>query len=68
MDNTFFKEYFESAAKEITVSSRSREGFMIRQANVQTKQVADITRRRKVNKGWFGKEKIEESGGDITAQ
>jgi len=32
-----------------------------------TKQVADITKRRKINKGWFGSKKVtEESGGDTT--
>lgn len=66
MGNSFFKEYFEASAMETTASSLSREGFMIKQATTQTKQVADVTKRRKINKGWFGKSKIEESGGDTT--
>lgn len=64
MGNGFFKEYFEDAAGETLSTSLSREGFIIRQATTQTKQVADITRRKKINKGWFGKKNIEESGGD----
>lgn len=66
MGNDFFADYFNSGAKETTTSSLSREGFMIKQATTQTKQVADITRRRRINKGWFGQKRIEESGGDTT--
>lgn len=64
MGNQFFSDYFNSAAKEILSTSLSREGFLIRQATTQTKQVADITKRRKINKGMFGSKKIEEQGGD----
>ena len=64
MNNKFFKEYFEAEAEDILATSLSREGFLVRQATTQTKNVADITKRRKINKGWFGKEKVEESGGD----
>ena len=67
MNNDFFKKYFEAQVSETLASSLSREGFLIRQGTTQTKQVADVTRRRKVNKGWFGKENIEESGGDTTS-
>jgi hypothetical protein len=66
MGNEFFKEYFNSSATETLGTSLSREGFIIKHATIQTKQVADVTRRRKTNKGWFGKKQVEESGGDIT--
>jgi len=66
MNNDFFKDYFESCAKETLGTSLSREGFIIKQATTQTKQVADITKRRKINKGMFGSRKIEETGGDTT--
>lgn len=65
MNNDFFRDWFESEAEETLATSLSREGFLVRQASTQTKQVADVTKRRKINKGWFGKEKVEESGGDI---
>lgn len=69
MDNDFFKEYFQRQVSETLATSLSREGFLIRQATTSTKQVADITKRRTVNKGWFGKEKVDETGGDtITAR
>jgi hypothetical protein len=64
MDNNYFKEYFEIDFENTLATSLSREGFLVRQGTTQTKQVADVTKRRKINKGWFGKEKIEESGGD----
>jgi hypothetical protein len=66
MGNNFFSEYFNKAANETLATSLSREGFLIRQSNVQTKQVADVTKRRKVHKGMFGQKKVEESGGDTT--
>jgi len=67
MNNNFFKEYFEKMSGITTDTSLSREGFLIKQATVQTKQIADVTKRRKINKGWFGSKKTEESGGDTTS-
>ena len=66
MDNKFFGDFFEASAVETTASSLSRSGFLIRQATTSTKQVLDATRRRKRNKGMFGREQSETSGGDIT--
>jgi len=63
MGNSFFKKWFQTEAEEILATSLSREGFLIKQATTQTKQVADVTKRRKVNKNWF-KSKEETSGGD----
>lgn len=65
MENDYFASYFEQEAEDALATSLSREGFLIRQVNMQTKQVADITKRRKINKGWF-KTKEESSGGDTT--
>lgn len=67
MENKFFQEYFEDQAKETLGTSLSREGFIIKQATTITKQVADATKRRKINKGMFGSKTTEESGGDITS-
>lgn len=64
MDNSYFSEFFEKDAENTLATSLSREGFLVRHATVQTKQVADITKRRKINKGMFGKKNIEEQGGD----
>lgn len=67
MNNPFFEEYFKHEAQDVLATSLSREGFLIKQATTQTKQVADATKRRVVNKGWFGKEKVQEQGGDINS-
>ena len=64
MANDFFRDYFEASAVETTATSLSRTGFIIRQGTTQTKNVVDATKRRKRNKGMFGSEKVEESGGD----
>lgn len=64
MGNKFFADYFKKQAEITNATSLSRDGFLVRQGTTQTKQVADVTKRRKINKGWFGKEKIEEQGGD----
>ena len=65
MDNDYFEKWFLQEAEDTLATSLSREGFLVRQATTQTKQVADVTRRKKVNKGWF-KSKEETSGGDAT--
>lgn len=64
MENEEFTDWFKQEAEEVLATSLSREGFLVRQATVQTKNVADLTQRRKINKGWFGKSKIESSGGE----
>lgn len=66
MENDFFKEYFEAQAVETLSTSLSRNGFLIKQGTTSTKQIADVTKRKKINKGWFGKEKVEESGGEVS--
>ena len=66
MDNNFYKEYFELGAENTLATSLSRNGFLIKSAVTQTKQVADITRRRKTHRGLFKKTE-EESGGDTTS-
>jgi len=64
MENPFFEQYFAAEAEDTLATSLSRDGFLVKSATTQTKQVADVTRRRKINKGWFGSKKVEESGGD----
>ena len=66
MDNKYFEGYFEQEAEDTLATSLSREGFLIKSAVTQTKQIADITKRRTKNKSWF-KTKEESSGGDTTS-
>jgi hypothetical protein len=64
MGNTFFKDFFEASANETNITSLSREGFLIKSAVTQTRKIEDTTKRKKINKGWFGKKTEESSGGD----
>jgi hypothetical protein len=64
MENKYFKEYFEADAGITFNTSLSRDGFLVRQATVSTKNVADVTRRKKYNTGMFKKGLAESSGGD----
>jgi len=59
--NDFFKEYFEKESEILTSTSLSKEGFLIKQATTQTKQVADVTKKRKLNAGWFKKKEENEN-------
>lgn len=63
MNNKFFKEYFEAQAMETLGTSLSRNAALLGFATTKTNQVADITKRRKINKGMFGHKNIEEQGG-----
>lgn len=64
MNNEFFKSYFNQESEDVLATSLSRGGFLVKQATIQTKIIADATKRRKINKGWFGKQRVEEQGGD----
>lgn len=66
MENDFFRNYFLAEAEETLSTSLSRGGFLLKQATTTTKQVADATKRTKINKGWFKKTE-ERTGGDITS-
>ena len=63
MGNEFFADYFKAEAEETLATSLSRGGFLVRQATTNTKNVADVTKRTKENKGWFKSTK-ETTGGD----
>lgn len=67
MGNDYFAGWFKSEAESTLATSLSREGFLVRMGTTTTKQIADITKRRKINKGWFGSRTTEVSGGDTTA-
>ena len=66
MDNKFFKGFFERQAKNTLTTSLSREGFLIKMNATTTKQVADTTKRKKTNRGMFGKKSEEVSGEGVT--
>ena len=55
MNNQFFKDYFNAQAEVTTATSLSYLGFLVKQATTTTKQVADVTKPKTENKGWFKK-------------
>lgn len=59
--NRYYKKFFDAQAEIITSTSLSKDGFLVKQATTTTRQVADITKKHKPNKGWFrSKEKPQE--------
>jgi len=66
MDNDFFKGFFEQQVRNTLTTSLSRDGFLIKMNATTTKQVADTTKRKKINKGMFGKKTEETSGEGVT--
>lgn len=53
--NEYMANYFLQQSENITASSLSRDGFLVKQGTTQTKQVADITKPKTENKSWFKK-------------
>ena len=60
MDNPFFSKYFASEAEIVTSTSLSKDAKLLNLAVIQRRQVEDITKRKKPNKGWFRKKEDED--------
>lgn len=61
MNNPFFGKYFAEEAEITTSTSLSRDGFLPKLAVLQKKELADVTKHKKENKGWFRPKQKEES-------
>ena len=48
-------EYYRDKGEILSATSLSKDGFLMKQATTQTRQIADITKPRVQNKGWFKK-------------
>lgn len=48
-------DYFQKMAEIQTATSLSKEGFLLRLSVTQKKELADVTPKKKKNKGWFKK-------------
>ncbi len=63
MENDLFKEYFLAESSIVTDTSLSKDGFLDKLAVTQTRQIADVTKRKsRANRGWFRKKEIPEPG------
>lgn len=60
IDNPFFNEYFKAESEIVTSTSLSRDAKLLNLAVIQRRQVEDITKPKKVNKGWFQKKEQNE--------
>ena len=60
MDNPFFDDFFNSEAEITTSTSLSKNGFLVDRAVLQRREIADITKPKKENKGWFHKKDTKE--------
>jgi len=68
MNNKFFAGYLNQEAENTLATSLSREATLIRLATTQTRQVADITKRRTKNKGMFKSTTTSQGGDTIVNQ
>lgn len=63
--NDLYKDYFNAKSEILTASSLSKGGFLVRQATTTTRNIADVSKEKKKNKGWFRKkDKPEEEGSE----
>lgn len=58
--SNYLKEYFDKESEIITSTSLSKNGFLIRAAITQKKELSDVTKRHTINRGWFVKKPEEE--------
>jgi len=54
-ENKLWADYFKEMAEITTKTSLSKEGFLLRLSVTTKKELADVTPKRKVNRGWFRK-------------
>ena len=55
MDNDDLASYWKLKSENITATSLSKEGFLPKLAVITRREIADMTKRRKPNRGWFKK-------------
>ena len=60
MENQFLKNFFLKEAEITTSTSLSKDGFLSKLAVLNKKEIADVTKPKKINRGWFGHKKEEE--------
>lgn len=55
MENEALAKYLRKASQNVTAPSLSRSGFLVRQATLQRREMADVTKVGKTNSSWFKK-------------
>lgn len=60
MENDVYRDYFLAESEIVTSTSLSKEGFLVNKSNTTTRQIGDITKRRRPNRGWFSRKEPTE--------
>ena len=60
--NNLYKEFFDAESEILSASSLSKEGFLVKQATTSTRNIADVSKAKKQNKGWFRRKEKPEGG------
>ena len=60
MENNFLESFFLKEAEITTSTSLSKDGFLTKLAVLSKKEIADVTKPKKLNRGWFRSKKEEE--------
>lgn len=60
MHNKFYADYFQKEAENTLATSLSNNAKLVTLAVTTNRRVADDTKPRTVNKGWFGKKEPEQ--------
>ena len=58
----YFGDYFIKKAEIMTATSLSKDAKLISLAVITRKEMADVTKRRTINKGWFKTKEVREGG------
>lgn len=56
MDNKFISKYYKDNAEILTSTSLSKDAKLVSLAVLQKRQIEDVTKPKKENRGWFKKE------------
>jgi len=60
LDNEYFMNHFLAQGEILTSTSLSKDAKLLSLAVIQKRQLEDVTKKRKSNKGWF--KKVQEEG------
>lgn len=62
--NKAISNFFLKESENVTSTSLSKQGFLVKQATTQTRNIADVSKLKKPNKGWFSKKEDKEEEKD----
>lgn len=63
--NDYFKDYYKKMSEIVTSSSLSKDAKLINLSVIQKREIADVTKKPKENKGWFKKKEPTDNMGGI---